>query len=104
MQGGGLISRGAERDSGVSLYDTNRHGSLSLPYFLASRAISFLSFISEESDSLLHVFFLALCLTPFASFHLITLSARASTLDAFVRFIPPCPLEGHPSASQEMAS
>src|SRR6266536_6605742 len=31
------------------------------------------------SDSLLHVFFLASCLTPFASFHLISLLARAST-------------------------
>src|SRR4029077_14948299 len=38
-----------------------------------------------ESDSLLHVFFLASCLTPFASFHLINLFARASTSGGIVR-------------------
>src|SRR5882724_453734 len=38
-----------------------------------------------ESDSLPHVFFLASCLTPFASFHLITLSARYSIDCGIVR-------------------
>src|SRR5262249_18516662 len=38
-----------------------------------------------ESDSLLHVFFLASCLTSFASFHLITLSARYSIDCGIVR-------------------
>src|SRR5262245_3084739 len=37
-----------------------------------------------ESDSLLHVFFRASCLTPFASSHLISLFARASTSGAIV--------------------
>src|SRR5262249_47791328 len=38
-----------------------------------------------ESDSLLHVFFLASWLTPFASFHLISLFARASSSGGIVR-------------------
>src|SRR5262249_8889496 len=38
-----------------------------------------------ERDSLLHVFVLASCLTPFVSFHLISLFARASTSGGIVR-------------------
>src|SRR5215510_12336114 len=40
-----------------------------------------------ESESLLHVLFLALCLTHFASFHLITLSALYSKDCGMVRLI-----------------